>query len=209
MWKSIWVIAFVAMSTVAPAASSETTDVSFPSAKYGASDKRPTQTIEGIFAKPKGKGPFPAIVLLHTCGGVRSHVSEDWPSFFTANGYAALTVDTFGSRNAGKCPEARHLQGVMMDDAYGALFYLAIRPDIDPNRIGVMGFSLGAMALEQTTSSAMGSLEGFGGRNFKVGISVYGDCDPLGEPVYPFLAIIGERDGNASNCPQEKIRMYP
>ncbi len=124
------------------------TGVSFQSAGLKSNSDSSSQTIGGLFAKPTGKGPFPAIVLLHTCGGVLAQVSEDWPNFFTANGYAALTVDTFGSRNAGKCPSAWYLESeAMVNDVYGALDYLARHSDIDSERIAVMGFSLGASAI--------------------------------------------------------------
>ncbi|MCH9052154.1 MAG: dienelactone hydrolase family protein [Proteobacteria bacterium] len=175
------------------------TGVSFQNAKLGLSND-PTEKVDGLLAKPSGKGPFPAIVLLHTCGGVQPHVSEDWPAFLTKNGYAALTVDTFGSRNAGRCPDAYYLRGITMArDAYGALDYLAGRPDIDPDRIGVMGFSLGAMAIEEF---AMEYVKSPGGRNFKAGIVVYGRCQVFSEPPFPVLEIIGDQDRNSFNCLQ-------
>ena len=179
------------------------TGVSFPTAKLGLSGDDPTEKVHGLLAKPAGKGPFPAVVLLHTCGGVQPHVSEDWPAFLTRNGYAALTVDTFGSRNAGRCPEALYLGGFpMWRDAYGALEYLAGLPEIDADRIGVMGFSLGAQAIE---NFAMNNIKGPGGRNFKAGIAVYGRCQVYREPPFPVLEIIGDQDKNSLNCPDQTI----
>ena len=189
------------------------TGVSFQSAQgdklgfkfFGGLGNGPTEKVDGLLAKPAGKGPFPAVVLLHTCGGVRPHVSEDWPAFLTKNGYAALTVDTFGSRNAGRCPDAWHLGGfTMWRDAYGALDYLAGRPDIDPDRIGVMGFSLGAMAIEEFTVE---NLKSPGGRNFKAGIAVYGRCSVYREPSFPVLEIIGDQDRNSYSCPEKTARV--
>ena len=177
------------------------TFVSFKSADLGIRGNEPAETVSGLFSKPEGQGPFPAVVLLLTCGGVRSHVSEDWPRFLAANGYAALTVDTFGSRGAGRCPGARRFGGEhMWRDAYGALDYLASRPDIDATRIGVMGFSLGAFAVEQIAENALKSDHD---RTFGAGIALYGRCTVYGARSFPLLVIIGDRDRNSQNCPRE------
>ena len=175
------------------------TDVSFRNANLGVRNDIPVQTVSGLFAKPDGKGPFPAVVLLHTCGGVLPHVSDDWPNFLTGHGIATLTVDTFGSRGAGRCPEAREFGGVhMWRDAYGALDYLANRPDIDGSRIGVMGFSLGASAVEAIAGHKLKSPEN---RNFRAGISLYGQCVIDGTPTFPILFLIGDQDRNSASCP--------
>ena len=79
----------------------------------------------------------------------------------------------------------------MTRDAYGALDYLASRPDIDADRIGVMGFSLGAYAIE---GFATANIKSPGGRNFKAGISVYGNCSVSEQPSFPALQIIGSKD---------------
>ena len=86
----------------------------------------------------------------------------------------------------------------MWRDAIGALDYLAGRPDIDPDRIGVMGFSLGAMAIE---TFAVQDLKSPSGRNFAAGIALYGRCDFYGEPPFPLLEIIGDKDKNVDSCP--------
>ncbi len=85
----------------------------------------------------------------------------------------------------------------MWRDAYGALDYLAALPEIDPNRIAVMGFSLGGMAIE---SIAEQSLTSPSGRNFAAGIVVYGFCSVSGEPPFPVLEIIGDKDVHSGYC---------
>ena len=84
-------------------AACQTTSVSFPNARLDARD-RDTETVSGLISKPDGKGPFPAVVLLHSCGGFTSHVTSDWPSYLTGLGYVVLSVDTFGSRGFARCP---------------------------------------------------------------------------------------------------------
>lgn len=179
------------------------TTVSFRTGDIGIQRGAPAEEVTGYFAKPDGKGPFPAVVLLHTCGGIRPHVSEDWPSFLTRHGFATLTVDTFGSRGAGRCPEAKSLGRLpMWRDAYGALDYLANRHDIDGDRIAVMGFSLGANAVEMIASNGYKSGEN---RNFRAGIAVYGKCNFFNVTSFPVPEIIGDQDKNSSNCPARRL----
>jgi len=47
--------------------------------------------------KPDGEGPFPAVVLLHTCGGLQQHVLE-WAQRLRAHEYVALVLDSFTPR---------------------------------------------------------------------------------------------------------------
>ena len=94
----------------------------------------------------EGRGPFPAVVILHSCGGFTSHVTNDWPSYLTGLDYVVLSVNTFGSRGYVRCPNPYHFdRATFVKDAYGALDYLAAQPFVDGNRIAVMGFSLGAV----------------------------------------------------------------
>src|SRR5687768_9375890 len=50
--------------------------------------------------RPAGAGPFPFVVLLHGCGGLRqtamwTHWVEPWARFFTANGIGVAVPDSF------------------------------------------------------------------------------------------------------------------
>ena len=66
------------------AACSVTTGVSFPNAPLGSGS---TQQINGFLAKPEGNGPFPAVILLHTCGGVENHTKRVWPDALKQKDY--------------------------------------------------------------------------------------------------------------------------
>jgi dienelactone hydrolase len=163
------------------------------------------RAIDGLLAKPDGAGPFPAVVLLHTCGGVKPHVSGDWPAFLNRLGYVALTVDTFGSRGLGPCGNALHpAEGgrktaayrEMTRDAFGALDYLVAQPFVDKTRIAVMGFSLGANTIN---SYLIHQVRPPGAAAFRAAIGVYGRCHDLhrytGRPDGPALMqIAGELD---------------
>ena len=56
------------------------------------------QRIEGKLYKPDGRGPFPALVLLHGCQGVVRQ-TQTWAHWLRERGYVALVMDSFGPRN--------------------------------------------------------------------------------------------------------------
>ena len=53
--------------------------VNFNSVPVIQGDKAKPQSLEGVLTKPIGKGPFPAVVLLHTCGGPGETTTKFWP----------------------------------------------------------------------------------------------------------------------------------
>ena len=61
----------------------------------------------GVWSKPEGNGPFPAIIIAESCGGSKPAVDEMWPAFFNSLGYVTYTpriLDEFGERY---CPNLR------------------------------------------------------------------------------------------------------
>jgi len=48
--------------------------------------------------KPDGEGPFPAIVLLHGCGGMKSSYPHNWDKRLAEWGYVSLQVDSLSPR---------------------------------------------------------------------------------------------------------------
>jgi len=60
--------------------------------------------------KPAGDGPFPAVVLSHTCGGIKDPHMKQHAQELLAQGYVVLPVDSFGPRGLENCA-ARILSG--------------------------------------------------------------------------------------------------
>ena len=173
------------------------TTVSFPNAPLGANDLDVLE-IAGVLAKPEGNGPFPAVVILHACGGVMQHINAGWTSYLNSIGYAALAVDTFGSRGYGKCPNPIWSASTFfVKDAYGALDYLAKQAFIDASRVAVIGFSVGADHINN--SLIPWRVRGPGERDFKAAIAFYGRCRSIGlypEGSIPLMEVIAEGDKN-------------
>lgn len=100
----------------------------------------------------EGEGRAPGILLLHQMRGKR----QDWRELtmeLTKRGYAVLAMDLRGhgestKGNEGKTWDYRTMEKSeypgMVGDAGVALDYLKARPGVDPERIGIIGASIGA-----------------------------------------------------------------
>src|SRR3954470_24808491 len=114
----------------------------------GADESKQVQLI-AYLARPEGKGPFPAVVVLHGCGGFHEDMLA-WADRLRRWGYAALAVDSFGPRDLERQCAGFGDQPI---EAFRALAYLKTLPYVSADRIAVLGFSMGGnsvlAALEQ------------------------------------------------------------
>jgi dienelactone hydrolase len=97
--------------------------------------------IVGHLSRPLGAGPFPAVVLLHSCLGLprnRRAIADTIAGW----GYVALFVDDFAGRRLKQTCAVEFPQG--RSDAFAALAFLAKLPYVDAKRIGAVGYSQGA-----------------------------------------------------------------
>jgi len=115
-----------------------------------------SESLPATLLTPDGKGPFPAIVMLHDCSGLgprSSGAPRRWADELLAQGFVVILPDSFGPRDLpnGICTEdpARSRAAgplVRAADAYGALAYLRALPEVDGKRVGVMGGSHGGFS---------------------------------------------------------------
>jgi fermentation-respiration switch protein FrsA (DUF1100 family) len=118
-----------------------TTDVTFASV--------PTLTLAGTLTVPNGPGPFPAVVLVTGSGPQdRDEALMGHRPFavladqLARRGIATLRYDDRGvARSTGDY--ARATTADFADDAEAAVRFLAARPEIARDRIGIMGHSEG------------------------------------------------------------------
>jgi dienelactone hydrolase len=85
--------------------------------------------------------PYPAVVVLHGCGGIFSH-SAAIADRLGGWGYVALTIDTLGPRGM----DSGCYSSTFMDqafDAYAALRYLSTLKVVDAERVALFGQSMG------------------------------------------------------------------
>src|SRR5207245_166123 len=62
----------------------------------------PSPVEMGIW-KPKGEGPFPALIIVHTCAGLKQQQIGFWRKEAIRRGYAAFVLDSFGPRGGRTC----------------------------------------------------------------------------------------------------------
>ena len=108
--------------------------------------------LTAYLATPEGEGPFPAVVLLHGCGGMHyagsvSPLYASWAKLLNDHGFVTLTVDSAGPRNfRATCGDREKRVRMYRErpfDAYGALEFLQSKNFIRPDKIGLVGWSQG------------------------------------------------------------------
>ena len=118
----------------------------------GSEDAPPTTALGRLYLPP---GPHaarsvPAVILLHGSGGILAMRELTYAPQLARMGVAALVVDSFGARRDRGTEFIERVLNItetmMLADAYSGLGFLATRPEIDPRRVVLTGFSYGAMA---------------------------------------------------------------
>lgn len=121
-----------------------------PQAHRGASISFPATsgTASGYLATPATKGfRHPALVVIQEWWGVNDWIKEN-ADRFAEQGYVALAPDLYRGKIASTPDEAHELMRGLPDDRAmadlkGAVAYLAANPEVDPQRIGVIGWCMG------------------------------------------------------------------
>lgn len=126
-----------------------------------------------IYYKPKGIPAgtrVPALLFMHGGPGGQSRLSYSAEIQFLVNhGYAVLAVNNRGSSGYGKSffmADDRKHGDADLKDCIAARGYLATLPEIDPEKIGIMGGSYGGyLTMAALTYSP---------ETFKVGVNLFG-----------------------------------
>ena len=105
------------------------------------------ETVHGMLYTPQGKGPFPALIVIHEWWGLNDWVKEQ-ASRLADEGYVALAVDLYRGKVATD-PEMAHeiMRGVPEDraarDLHAGFGYLASQTNVKKDRIGSIGWCMG------------------------------------------------------------------
>jgi carboxymethylenebutenolidase len=105
------------------------------------------ETVQGMLYAPAGKGPYPALVVIHEYWGLNDWVKEQ-ASKLADQGYVTLAVDLYRGKVA-TTPDMAHeiMRGVPEDrakrDLHAAVEFLKSQPNVKKDRIGSIGWCMG------------------------------------------------------------------
>ena len=98
----------------------------------------------GELREPLAPGPHPAIVLVHGSAGVDSR-GKGYVTALNTAGFATFEIDLWAARGVTSPLERPKSVAETLPDAFAALDILSHRANVDPARIGIMGFSWGGI----------------------------------------------------------------
>ncbi len=168
------------------------------------------------FVAPEGDGPFPTGIFFHGCGGVSDGI-RTWARELKSAGWAALILDSLGPRGiTGEevCSGRRLLGRERAGDVLIAIEEARRRPEVDPERLVLFGWSHGGWTLIETmamnpprelppslSAAPRRALEGVRGI-----VLFYPYCGlaartGVWEPEIPALFLLGRNDQTAPAAP--------
>lgn len=135
-----------------------------------------------LFLPPEATAaaPVPAVILLHGAGGLMHDREMAYGAQLAQQGVAALAIDSFGARRDMAQGFLQRLMAVtevaLLADAFAGLSYLQSLPEVDADRVALVGFSYGAMAsvlaaYEQVSQAFLPD-----GPRFAAHVGFYGPC---------------------------------
>lgn len=160
--------------------------------------------LSALLFKPNGPGPFPAVVLLHGCGGMLTNAGNLtasyalWADQLVQDGYVALLPDSLNPRGQRSLCEQQKRSILesreRVEDAYAALQWLVRQSYVSGDRIGLIGWSNGA------SGTLYGMRETQPRRGIRAAVAFYPGCRTLARsktpyrPYAPLLILAGEAD---------------
>lgn len=136
--------------------------------------------------KPKGKGPFPAVVALHGCAGLFRKPGQmsprdlEWGQNLSNQGFVAIYPDSFTRRHIDEICKRTDMSAMQREirprDAYGALRWLQAQNYVQPDRIALMGWSNGGSSLLSAINQNSPTLPTDLKSDFKIAIAFYPGC---------------------------------
>lgn len=100
---------------------------------------------------PAGAGPFPTVLAFHGCSGQTDSFVNDLQSWLLPAGYAIVFVDSYAARGVEDwqpvCAGKQLWGNERALDVYAALELTADMPQVDHQRLALMGFSHGGWTI--------------------------------------------------------------
>jgi dienelactone hydrolase len=167
-----------------------------------------------LYMPATGSSKVPAMVIVHGIGGLytkdgRKRAYWDYAELLAANGIAALVIDTHGARGVGVSSMLGSTEVsvyTFVADAFAGADMLRSHSRIDPERIGIMGFSKGGMTTLLATDKRFADTFSATSSPFALHMPIYPGCqnypDRLQATRAPVHMLLGERDNftGTSGC---------
>jgi carboxymethylenebutenolidase len=136
--KKVLLLASVLLLTAVIALAADGKSVSYKSGD---------ENVQGTLYTPSGKGPFPALIVIHEWWGLNDWV-KDQASKLSDQGYETLAIDLYRGKVAITSDQAHEImRGVPEDrakrDLHAAFEYLASQSNVKKDRIGSIGWCMG------------------------------------------------------------------
>lgn len=170
----------------------------------GPEDAPQTTAVGRLFLPPElsEASPVPAVVILHGASGVQSVRELTYARQFAGQGVAALVIDVFAARRDRATGFINRLleitEAMFLADAYAGLAYLAKRPEIDAERIALIGFSYGGMVATYAAYAQVAERYAPAGPRFAAHVAFYAPCiaefQDNRATGAPLLMLYGARD---------------
>lgn len=146
-------------------------------------------------ARPEGSGPFPTVIMIHEFYGLNATITG-LADGLAQEGYLVVAPDAFRGSTTAWVPRAifqvvTQDQAQVNQDLDAVYRWLETHPDVDPTRVGILGFCYGGRAALQYSL-----------HNNRLAATVifYGspvtDPDVLTNLPGPVLGIFGGRDNS-------------
>jgi dienelactone hydrolase len=155
---------------------------------------------------PDGQGPFPIVVGMHGCEGLRNPAGaiasryRDWAERLGKAGFAVVYPDSYGSRDLG--PQCRNRAALLrtnrerVADATAALEWLQHQTFAKPDRITLLGWSSGGISVLWTVRPQAGAHDER--PDFRSAVALYPGCSRLEMTAWsariPTLILVGSAD---------------
>jgi dienelactone hydrolase len=136
--------------------------------------------ISGELNLPPGDGPFPAVILYH--GHYHVEDLEPWyrqlVSRLINTGIATFVIDSFTGRKITNTAyyEMRLSRAARLTDVFMALNWLAKLDEIDEEKIGISGYSVGGTTAMLAANLRLNETSLAKGRSFAALLPVYPSC---------------------------------
>jgi len=161
-------------------------------------------TVSAYLCTPEGKGPFPAIIIIHEWWGLNEWIKENAKTL-ASQGYITLAVDLYRGKVTNLPDEAHELmRGLPEDrairDLTSAAAYLKGRPEVNPKKIGSIGWCMGGGYSLETALHVP---------DLAACVICYGrlvtDSSSIMKIPCPILGIFGEED---QGIPPQSVREF-